>query len=120
MSRRSNSRSRSPSPYYRRMNPSPCRVLGVFGLNFQTEDRDIRRAFEKYGRLDKVKLVTDPRTGRSRGFAFIYFQNVEDAEEAKERMHGHEVDGSHVRVEYSISNREHNPTPGVSFFKTFF
>ncbi len=28
-------------------------------------------------------------------------------------MHGHELDGNHVRVEYSISNREHNPTPGV-------
>lgn len=110
---RSYSRSRSPSPYYRRLNPSPCRVIGVFGLSFQTEERDIRRVFEKYGRIDKVKLVTDPRTGRSRGFAFVYMANVEDAEEAKERVHGSEVDGNHVRCEYSISNREHNPTPGI-------
>lgn len=110
---RSYSRSRSPSPYYRRLNPSPCRVIGVFGLSFQSEERDIRRAFEKYGRIDKVKLVTDPRTGRSRGFAFVYMSNVDDAEEAKERVHGSEIDGNHVRCEYSISNREHNPTPGV-------
>jgi transformer-2 protein len=88
-------------------------VLGVFGLNFQTEERDLRRAFEKYGKLDKVKLVTDPRTNRSRGFAFIYFDKVEDAEDAKDRVHGSTIDGNHVRVEYSISNREHNPTPGV-------
>ncbi len=53
--------SRSPSPYYKRLNPSPCRVLGVFGLSLQTDERDVRRVFEKYGRLDKVKLVTDPR-----------------------------------------------------------
>lgn len=110
---RSYSRSRSPSPYYRRLNPSPCRVIGIFGLNFQTDDRDLKRIFEKYGRLDKVKLVTDPRTGRSRGFAFVYFQQVEDAEEAKDRIHGSEIDGNHVRCEFSISNREHNPTPGI-------
>lgn len=82
-------------------------------MSFQTDDRDIKRVFEKYGRVDKVKLVTDPRTGRSRGFAFVYMANVDDAEEAKERVHGSEVDGNHVRCEYSISNREHNPTPGV-------
>jgi transformer-2 protein len=95
------------------MNPSPCRVIGVFGLNFQTDDRDLRRVFEKYGRVDKIKLVTDPRTGRSRGFAFVYMSQVDDAEEAKERVHGTDIDGSYVRCEYSISNREHNPTPGV-------
>lgn len=110
---RSNSRSRSPSPYHRRLNPSPCRVIGIFGLSFQTDDRDLKRVFEKYGRIDKVKLVTDPRTGRSRGFAFVYMSEVEDAEEAKERVHGSVIDGNHVRCEYSISNREHHPTPGV-------
>jgi transformer-2 protein len=88
-------------------------VLGVFGLHFQTDERDLRRLFERYGRVDKVKLVTDPRTNRSRGFSFIYFANVEDAEEAKDKVHGMELDGNHLRVEYSISNREHNPTPGV-------
>lgn len=72
----------------------------------------MRRSFEKYGRLEKVKLVTDPRTGRSRGFAFVYFEDVEDAEEAKERIHGSVIDGNHVRCEYSISNRQHHPTPG--------
>jgi transformer-2 protein len=85
----------------------------VFGLNFQTDERDVRRCFEKYGRLEKVKLVTDPRTNRSRGFAFVYFENVQDAEDAKEKVHGTTIDGNHVRIEYSISNREHNPTPGV-------
>lgn len=88
-------------------------MLGVFGLNFHTEERDLRRLFEKYGRVEKVKLVTDPRTNRSRGFAFIYYANVDDAEDAKDRVHGQELDGNHLRVEYSISNREHHPTPGV-------
>jgi RNA recognition motif-containing protein len=69
-------------------------VLGVFGLNFQTEERDLRRAFEKYGKLDKVKLVTDPRT-LSR-FALIYYSTVEEAEFAKERVR--EVDGRLVTV----------------------
>ena len=124
------------------MNPSPCRVLGVFGLSLQTDERDVRRVFEKYGRLDKVKLVTDPRvslivnrqlererernkifilnqTNKSRGFAFIYFDKVNDAQDAKENLHGYEVDGHHIRVEYSISNKEHNPTPGVYMGRSY-
>ncbi len=40
-------------------------------------------------------------------------ENVDDAEEAKDRVHGIDIDGNYVRCEYSISNREHNPTPGI-------
>lgn len=101
------------SHFSRRFNPSPCRCLGVFGLDYNTSERTLHRAFDKYGRVDRIKLVTDPRTGKSRGFAFIYFDRVEDAEMAKERLHGTDLDGSAIRVEYSISSREHQATPGV-------
>ena len=94
-------------------------MLGVFGLNYETEENELKHVFKKYGPLEKVKLVTDPRTNRSRGFAFVYFEYEEDAQEAKRRVHGQEIDGSFVRVEYSISNRAHNPTPGVYMGKRY-
>lgn len=53
------------------------------------------------------------QTGRSRGFAFCYFESTEDAKIAKEQCSGMEFDGRHIRVDYSITQRAHTPTPGI-------
>ena len=51
-------------------------------------------------------------TGRSRGFAFIYFRDADDAVDAKEATNGLELDGRRMRVDFSITSRAHSPTPG--------
>ena len=53
------------------------------------------------------------QTGRSRGFAFVYFESQEDAKAAKEAMCDQEIDGRRIRVDFSITKRPHTPTPGV-------
>ncbi|XP_014669256.1 PREDICTED: transformer-2 protein homolog alpha-like [Priapulus caudatus] len=117
-SRRHRSRSRSPMSNRRRHmgsrdNPSASRCLGVFGLSLYTEERDLRDIFSRYGPMDDCNIIYDHGSGRSRGFAFITFRDVEDAEEAKEKCSGIEVDGRRIRVDYSITQRAHTPTPGV-------
>ena len=37
----------------------------------------------RYGPVDDINLVYDHQTGRSRGFAFVYMRNVEDAIEVR-------------------------------------
>ncbi|XP_013396860.1 transformer-2 protein homolog beta isoform X2 [Lingula anatina] len=136
--KRSRSRSRSPSPYRRgsgdrrryrshsrspmssrkrhvgnRENPENSNCLGVFGLSLYTQERDIRAVFEKIGPLTEVNVVHDRQTGRSRGFCFVYFKHMEDAREAKETCNGTEIDGRRIRVDYSITERAHTPTPGI-------
>jgi hypothetical protein len=37
--------------------------------------------FSRFGDLDKVQMVLDGHSGRSRGFAFVYYRNIEDATE---------------------------------------
>lgn len=53
------------------------------------------------------------QTGRSRGFCFIYFKHLHDAKDAKESCSGMEIDHRRIRVDYSITQRPHEPTPGV-------
>ena len=60
-------------------NPNPSRVLGVFGLSLYTGEKDLKEMFSKYGPIEEVQVVYDHQTGRSRGFAFIYFEDSEDA-----------------------------------------
>ena len=87
--------------------------LGVFRLNLYTTERKLKKEFSKFGPLEKVTVILDGKTGRSRGFAFIYFESVEDAKVAKEAMSDQEIDGRRVRVDFSITKRAHTPTPGV-------
>ncbi|XP_059365375.1 transformer-2 protein homolog alpha-like isoform X2 [Carassius carassius] len=96
-----------------RANPDPNTCLGVFGLSLYTTERDLKEVFSRYGPLAGVNVVYDQRTGRSRGFAFIYYEHIDDAKEAMERANGMELDGRRIRVDFSITKRPHTPTPGI-------
>jgi len=93
--------------------PEATACVGVFGLSLYTTERELEKEFSKFGPLEKVTIVLDGKTGRSRGFGFVYFEHVEDAKEAKEAMCDQEIDGRRIRVDYSITKRPHTPTPGV-------
>merc|ERR1712165_33667 len=93
--------------------PESSNCLGVFGLSLYTTERELEKEFSKFGPLEKVTVVLDGKTGRSRGFAFIYFESQEDAKAAKEAMSDQEIDGRRIRVDFSITKRAHTPTPGV-------
>lgn len=67
--------------YYFQANPDPNCCLGVFGLSLYTTERDLREVFSKYGPIADVSIVYDQQSRRSRGFAFVYFENVDDAKE---------------------------------------
>ena len=43
----------------------------VGNLDFAATESSIRSLFEPYGSVQRVNLVTDRDTGRSRGFAFV-------------------------------------------------
>ncbi|XP_056391449.1 transformer-2 protein homolog beta isoform X4 [Hyla sarda] len=116
--RRRHSHSHSPMSNRRRhvgnrANPDPNCCLGVFGLSLYTTERDLREVFSKYGPIADVSIVYDQQSRRSRGFSFVYFENVDDAKEAKERANGMELDGRRIRVDFSITKRPHTPTPGI-------
>merc|ERR1712223_554391 len=119
-SRRRSHRSASRSPMSNRRRhvgsrdaPEMSNCLGVFGLSLYTTERELEKEFSKFGPLEKVQVVLDGKTGRSRGFSFVYFEAAEDAKAAKEAMNDQEIDGRRIRVDFSITKRPHTPTPGV-------
>merc|ERR1712061_877417 len=119
-SRRRSHRSASRSPMSNRRRhvgsrdaPEMSDCLGVFGLSLYTTERELEKEFSKFGPLEKVQVVLDGKTGRSRGFSFVYFEAAEDAKAAKEAMNDQEIDGRRIRVDFSITKRPHTPTPGV-------
>ena len=54
--------------------------------------------FEQYGAVDRVSLVTDRDTGRSRGFAFVEMSNTEEADRAIASLNGADFGGRALSV----------------------
>lgn len=79
--------------------------LFVGGLSWDTTEDGLRTAFETYGELSEVKIITDRDTGRSRGFGFISFQEDSDAMAAIDEMDGKEVDGRRITVNEARERR---------------
>ena len=51
------------------------RCLGVFGLGPYTKERDLEKAFEGFGTLERVTILKDRITGRSKGYGFVKYLN---------------------------------------------
>ncbi|KAI9593001.1 hypothetical protein BDF19DRAFT_387799, partial [Syncephalis fuscata] len=91
----------------------PTNVLGVFNLDYYTDERELRDLFSPFGGLERVVVVMDRRNQRSRGFAFVYFSDVNCAARAREATNGKMINDRGIRVDFSITREAHKPTPGV-------
>jgi RNA recognition motif-containing protein len=70
----------------------------VGNLAFSTTDHDLRQIFESYGDVDKIHVITDRETGRSKGFGFIEMPDSATANAAIQGLHGQELDGRALTV----------------------
>ncbi|CDR88041.1 related to Transformer-2 protein [Sporisorium scitamineum] len=124
--RRDRDRSRSPLPPRsdRRRTPppkprgaptdvEPTTVLGVFGLSIRTLEKDLEYEFDAIAPVEKVVIVYDARSGRSRGFGFVTMRDVEGASAAIQALNGKDLHGRRIRVDFSTTHKPHDPTPGI-------
>jgi RNA recognition motif-containing protein len=74
------------------------KTIFVGNLDFDVTESGIRTLFERYGIVDRVRLVTDRDTGRSRGFAFVEMSDSARAEQAIRALNGNELAGLTLKV----------------------
>ena len=48
----------------------------VGGLSWETQEKDLKEYFGTFGTVEKVELKVDLATGRSRGFAFVVYEDT--------------------------------------------
>jgi len=70
----------------------------VGNLDFGATETSVRSLFEPYGQVDRVNVVTDRETGRSRGFAFVEMADAAEAERAIAALNGMQLDGRALNV----------------------
>jgi cold-inducible RNA-binding protein len=72
----------------------------VGNLDFAATESSIRAMFERYGSVDRVNMVTDRDTGRSRGFAFVEMTDAAEADRAIAELKGNYLDGRALNILY--------------------
>ena len=70
----------------------------VGNLAFGATEDSVRALFERYGTVDRVNIITDRETGRSRGFAFVEMGDNAQADRAIEGLNGYQLDGRALNV----------------------
>ena len=72
-------------------------TIYVGNLPFTATEDEVRSLFERYGKVDSVKLINDRETGRPRGFAFVDM-GAGDAPNAIQQTNGFQMGGRPLRV----------------------
>jgi RNA recognition motif-containing protein len=72
--------------------------LYVGNLPHSTTESELRGVFEAHGAVDKVSLVMDRETGRSRGFAFVEMTNAGEADKAVAALNGTQLGGRALKI----------------------
>jgi len=73
-------------------------TLFVARLSYETTERKLKREFEEYGPIKRVRLVKD-KEGKSRGYAFIEFEKERHVKTAYKQADGKKIDGRRVLVD---------------------
>jgi len=72
--------------------------LYVGNLPHSSTGAELRNIFAPHGTVEKVNLVTDRDTGRSRGFAFIEMTDASAADKAIAALNGTDLGGRPLMV----------------------
>jgi len=75
-------------------------VTNIFvgNLSYQTTQEDLQAAFETYGAVERVNIITDRATGQPRGFAFVEMPDSQAAQNAISQLNGAELRGRAMNV----------------------
>ena len=70
----------------------------VGNLSFDVTESDLRKAFEAFGQITEVRLITDKFSGKPKGFGFVEMPTAEEAQKAIAEMNGKDLLGREIKV----------------------
>ncbi len=70
----------------------------VGNLLREANEDDLRKAFEAFGQVTTVKIITDRDTGDSRGFGFVEMPDHQEAKSAISGLDGKDLTGRTLKV----------------------
>jgi RNA recognition motif-containing protein len=70
----------------------------VGNMSFDSNENELRKAFEAHGQVSSVTIIMDRDTGRPKGFGFVEMPNEAEAKKAIEGLNGKDFMGRTLNV----------------------
>ncbi|GAU90885.1 hypothetical protein RvY_03243-1 [Ramazzottius varieornatus] len=84
----------------------PNSSLYVRGVAEETRNEELKEMFAKFGPVKDVYIPLDYYTRRARGFAYVQFEELRDAEDALAAVDGTRLHGMSLEVEFAQGDRK--------------
>ena len=84
----------------RKPHPAPADgsvEIYVGNLSYDMSEDQLRAEFEKFGKVNSVRLVMNRYNGKSKGFGFVQMPNRAEAEKACAELNDHEILGRKIK-----------------------
>lgn len=81
--------------------PEPTKILYVGNLFFEVTAPQLEREFSRFGTITNSRVVTDHK-GLSKGFGYIEFEKLEDAETAVRELDQKVFEGRRMAVQFHV------------------
>ena len=92
--------------------------LFIRGINYKSDENDIRNTFSKYGDIVRCKILRDKETNKSRGIGFVKFKEKFQACNAMKDADNIECQGRKLKINYSNDKtRKNNDNNGNNNYK---
>ncbi|GLJ39391.1 hypothetical protein SUGI_0804440 [Cryptomeria japonica] len=80
--------------------PEPSTKIYVGNLPFSCDVKEITEMFQQCGTVVSAELIVDKKTGRSKGYAFVTMNTVEEASKAIEKFEEFEMGARSITVNF--------------------
>jgi RNA recognition motif-containing protein len=83
----------------------------VGNLAYGVSEDELRQAFEQFGAVSRVNVITDKFTGQSKGFGFVEMDDNAEADAAIKALNDTALSGRNIKVNQARP-REQRPQRG--------
>ena len=83
----------------------------VGNLAYSVTEDELRQAFEQFGTVSKVNMITDKFSGQSKGFGFVEMDDNSEADAAIKGLNDTALSGRNIKVNQARP-REQRPQRG--------
>jgi len=70
----------------------------IGNLSYEVTEEDLKQAFEDFGQVESVKIITDKYSGQSKGFGFVEMPAKAEGQSAIDGLNGKELKGRTLNV----------------------
>jgi RNA recognition motif-containing protein len=89
-----------------------AKKLYVGNLSYKMTEEGLKEIFAPIGEVLSAKIITDPSTGRSKGFGFVEMANDEDGDKAISSLNGTTVQERSITVSEARPQKERSRSGG--------